>query len=170
MLILPFLTYAQYVAVDVGAMALPAPALDPRTEANTQVSIGFNSKKTTKAGHKGIITVERLLTNHSLYGLQPSVAVGFSPDGLFYLTAGVKKHFNFGTLDIAPNFGPALYTSNINAPAASELIQFRTGIDFGWRIGKSTYAELGFYHMSNAKITNNSAGQDVYKASLSWKW
>lgn len=170
MLPIPVLTYAQYVALTLGSMALPPQNIDPSILPNTTITAGWNSNNEGRGGHVPILSFEHLSKQDLIYGLRPIFAAGISPKGLAYLSPGIRKEFMFGSLRITPNFGPALFTSDLRAPSASETIQFRTGIDISYRVTERTYAGLGFYHMSNAGLTKRSAGVDAYTLSLSHHW
>ena len=163
------LTYAQYAALIIASLGLPSSPVDQDAMVNTRVTVGWNVKSDAEVGKKGILTFEKLLPNNLLYGIRPLLAVGFSVDGMGYASAGVRKDFIFDKIRVSPYFAPSMYSANMRYPTVSELIQFKSGVDVAYQVKQNTYVGVGIYHMSNAQITKDSAGVDVYHASISWK-
>jgi hypothetical protein len=94
-----------------------------------------------------------------------------SVDGAAYVTAAVRKDYRLGPVQITPYIGPALYQSHLGTRFASkELLQFRTGFDVFVPVSNRLSFGLGFYHMSNANITNASAGLDVTRLGLQYRY
>lgn len=89
---------------------------------------------------------------------------------MLYLSLRIRKDIHLGSFILCPFFGPTLYSSNLKKINSKELIQFRTGIDVKYTICKKITLGVGFYHISNAKLTNMSAEHDVGTLSLGISW
>ena len=173
----PFgLTYAVYVAIVGGSMlAFDPPPATPSvtgTPANLwHLSVGRNDPKKGTVGQDGIVTLEYRPETEIGWRFKPLYVVGASVDGAAYIGAAVRKDYQLGPVQVTPFIGPVLYQSFAsNAFNSKELIQFRTGFDVLVPINKELSAGMGYYHVSNASLTNASAGLDVTKVTLQYKF
>jgi hypothetical protein len=169
---MPFgMTYAMYVGVVLTALALPPNWCDMDGKNTLGVTAGANNhdKHSQGKGNDGVFSIEYRPKPELLYGLKSLYAVGVTVDAAGYASMGVRKDFHLGWIRLEPYFGPALYQRSIGNFRAAELTQFRTGIDvFGG--GEDLAFGVGFYHISNANITSESARFDVIHAAVKMKF
>lgn len=48
-------------------------------------------------------------------------------------------------------------------------VEFRSGIDLGWRAGERLWIGLSFYHLSNAVLYDENPGEESLVLTLSWR-
>ncbi len=163
------LTYAQFV----GATGLAIVTRNGTPAETTfvgrhdiSVTIGANRKSKSGPGQNGWLTITAKSYDPLPWNIIPVYAVGVSIDGAGFATAGIGKRFNADKLEIVPFWGPALYQRSLSSFDRKDLIQFRTGLDISYPIGDRSKVVGGFYHISNAKITSQSAGIDVFHIGL----
>jgi hypothetical protein len=167
---MPFgLTYASYVGVILIAQALPPSWSDMDGENTLSVTAGANDPDKHSKGRNGFFSVEYRPKQELVYGLQTLYGVGLSMDGAGYATIGIRKGYNFGRVRLEPYFGPAIYQSSLGNFSAKELMQFRAGADV-FVGGEDMAVGIGFYHISNARLTSGSAGLDIIHATLKVKF
>jgi hypothetical protein len=173
----PFgLTYAVYVAIVGGSMiAFDPPPATPSVTGTPpslwQLSLGRNDPKKGTVGQDGIFTLEYRPETEIGWRFKPLYVVGASVDGAGYVGVGVRKDYTLGPVQVTPFIGPVLYQSQLgNTFNSKELIQFRTGFDVLLPISKEFSAGMGYYHVSNAALTGSSAGLDVTKVTLQYKF
>ena len=166
------INYAMFVGLVGGGMiAFEPPAHPPQEKTDWLMTVGTNSPRKAPVGQDGFLTVESRPRNELAWGFKPVYAVGLSVDGGAFATVGVRKDYHFGNLQLTQFFGPALYQSELGTDfKAKELVQFRTGFDFIYNINPKLGIGAGFYHISNAKLTTESAGVDVTRLSIQYKF
>jgi hypothetical protein len=169
------LTYAMYVAIVGGTLI----AVNPAPEATTAgvpaqndwlFSYGRQDPDKKPVGEDGFLSVEYRPAHEIGWRFKPLYALGVSVDGAAYVSAAVRKDYRLGPVQITPYIGPALYQSKLGRFASKELLQFRTGFDVLVPLTNKVSVGLGYYHMSNAKITNASAGLDITRVSLQYRF
>lgn len=186
------LTYATYVALTVGAMALlpsdehtkdgAAPQRahsangedlkgSPDAGGRWLFSYGMNNPRKTSPGTDGFLSAEYWPAEPLLWKLKPIYGVGVSTDGAAYITAATRRDFKLGPVTLSPYTGPVLYQSKMGSNwEGRELIQFRTGIDVVIPLTDALSLGAGFYHISNAGLTTRSAEIDVSRISVQYKF
>lgn len=156
-------TYAMFVAATVGGLTF-APAEPPSPFDEWEVRIGANRPGKDGPGKNGVVSLEWQHGRPWVWGLRPCAAIG-AGEKLLYATACVSKPIPLGQrFTLAPSFGPTLLTTG---NGAEELLQFRTSIQLQVKLQRDWRASVGMYHISNANITKESAGMDVFFASIS---
>jgi len=168
------LTYAMYVAIVGGTLILVDPPPEATTATSAQnawlFSVGRNDPDKKPVGENGFLSVEYRPAQEIGWRFKPAYALGVSVDGAAYVTAAVRKDYRLGPVQITPYIGPALYQSKLGRFESKELLQFRTGFDVFVPLTNKLSFGLGFYHMSNANITNKSAGLDITRVSLQYRY
>lgn len=186
------LTYATYVALTVGAMAFFPSDEHANKEGATKgvssadgealqapagvagkwlFSYGMNNPHKTSPGKDGFLSAEYWPDDPLFWKLKPIYGVGVSTDGAAYVTAATRRDFKVGPVMITPYTGPILYQSKLGSNwEGRELIQFRTGIDVVIPVTNALSIGAGFYHISNAGLTNRSAEIDVSRISVQYKF
>jgi hypothetical protein len=129
--------------------------------------LGRNNKDKDGPGKQGVVSVDYLSRFRIAgSGLRPYVTVGSSTDGLRYLGVGAYKRLAWGPFELMPSAGPALYHSN-RGKGTSERLQFRTGIELNYPLQGDAGIGVGFYHLSNARLSKDTAAVDV--TYVSWR-
>jgi len=186
------LTYATYVALTVGAMALLPSDEDAKQEAAAKsttaasgeasqapaapsgtwlFSYGMNNPNQTSPGKDGFFSAEYWPTEPLFWKLKSIYGAGVSTDGAAYVTAATRRDFKVGPVMITPYTGPILYQSKLGSNwEGRELIQFRTGIDVVIPLTDALSVGAGFYHISNAGLTRRSAEIDVSRISVQYRF
>lgn len=165
------LTYAQFVAVVGGGMLAFDPSEHPATQ-NTHVliTLGQNAEDKSPVGQDGFLTIEGRPAREIGWGFKPVYSLGLSVDGAGFVGYGVRKDYRWGNVQLTPFFGPALYQKEAGRFEAKELMQFRTGFDVIYNLTPSVGLGFGMYHISNAGLTSVSAGIDVTRLTLQFKY
>lgn len=165
------LTYAQFVAVVGGGMlAFDPPPAPPDERTRYILSWGTNAPDKEPVGRDGFLTLEARPSQTLFWGLKPIYAAGLSVDGGGFLSYGVRKDYHWQRLQFTPNFGPTLYQASLGERfQGRQLIQFRTGFDLLLEVTPQLSVGAGVYHISNAKLTPQSAGIDVRRLTLQWR-
>lgn len=161
------LTYAEFVVGVIGLIWFGEPMPATYDQTGTSVTFGANAKDKDGPGHEGFLTVTAYGVERIWERFAPVYGFGASVDGAVYASFGLGKHIQVLGGTLTPFTGPALYQRDLaDGFDAEELIQFRTGVDFSWPVGESSAITLGWYHMSNMKLTDSSAGIDVTHAGF----
>ena len=162
------LTYSQYVAVVLGGMLAVQPGPEHQsTRTEYLMSAGANAKDKSPVGQDGFFTFEARPAHEVFWGFRPVYTLGFSVDNAFFAGYNVRKDYQLGPVRLSPYFGPVMYQSAVgNSFESKEVLQFRTGFDFFHKITEGVSLGAGMYHISNAQITDKSAGIDVTHLSL----
>jgi hypothetical protein len=128
---------------------------------------GRNNKDKDGPGKHGVVSVDYLSRFRIVgSGLRPYVTMGSSNDGMRYLGVGTYKRLAWGPFELMPSAGPVLYHSG-QGRGTSERVQFRTGVELSYPLQGDAAIGGGFYHMSNAGLSNDTASVDV--TYVSWR-
>ena len=71
-----------------------------------------------------------------------------------------------GPFILSPSFGPGYYDQGNGKDLGHEL-EFKSQIDLGLNIGKSSNLSFGYSHLSNASLGDKNPGANSYSFSLS---
>ena len=167
---MPFgVTYGVFVGVILGLMAFGKQSEEMKrrdaVSPNWALTYGRNDPEKSDFGQNGVVTIEYRSDHEMWFDLKPLYAFGTDMKGAFF-AVGLRKDFYIGNFQITPFFGPALYQSDLGHPSAGDLLQFRTGIDFAIPINDRVRLSVGYFHLSNARMDDYSAGIDVTRISL----
>jgi len=167
---MPFgVTYAVFVGAILGLMAFGKPSDEMKRRdvgsPNWALTYGQNAPRKSDFGQDGVVTLEYRSDRAMWFDLKPLYAVGTDMKGAF-VAVGLRKDFYFGKLQVTPFFGPALYQSDLSDFSAGELIQLRTGIDVALPVSDRVRIAVGYYHLSNARNDDHTAGIDVTRISI----
>lgn len=165
------LTYAEFVAVVGGSMlAFDAPDHPANKDTRYLVTVGTNAKHKAPVGQDGFLTVEARPAEEIRWGLKPLYVAGLSVDGAGFAGLGVRKDYRWKDMQITPFTGPVIYQQSLSNFEAKQLLQFRTGFDIIYNVTPAIGMGVGVYHISNAGITSGSAGIDVTRFTLQFKY
>lgn len=168
------MTYAMYVAVVGGSLLAFDPPVQPDSSKPVgpawAVSVGANDPQKSPVGQDGFLSVDYRPNTEWIGRFKPQWGLGASVDGAVYANLALRKDYRWGAVQVTPYIGPALYQSQADQGLrARELIQFRTGFDVLLHAGPKVSMGLGYYHISNAKLTRFSAGIDVTRFTLQFQ-
>jgi hypothetical protein len=158
--------YADFVFATLLLLGATPESLESKQEM-THWRAGRNDGDKHGPGKHGVVSVDYLGTTRLApgMGLKPYFAFGASNDGMRYLGVGTYKRLAWGPFEVLPSAGPVLYDSR-GSDGTSERLQFRTGIEVLAPLSPRLALGVGFYHLSNANLTRDTAGVDVTYASL----
>ncbi len=158
-LFLIIVTVATVPGSPAGAQGLPGSAL--------LLSYGPDLGRDTSNQWRHSIATMELRPDQPWFGeIKPIWSLGLSARGAVYVAGGIRADFELGPVLVTPHFSLALYQDGRGGFDADELVQFRTGIDAFVPISDRTMVGLGYYHMSNAGLTSQSANLDVVRLSV----
>lgn len=93
------------------------------------------------------------------YGLVPHVGVQVTEDEAFYGFGGLRRPFKLGKsrIDVIPSLAVSLYEQG-DGQDLGHAVEFRTGLDVRYRFENDAAIALGFYHLSNASLSDVNPG------------
>ena len=100
------------------------------------------------------------------YGILNLLLVHSSLRIASYAYIGGKIDFKLGPFILSPSFGPGYYDQGNGKDLGHEL-EFKSQIDLGLNIGKSSNLSFGYSHLSNASLGDKNPGANSYSFSLS---
>lgn len=172
---MPFgVTYAVYVATIAASAMFLKPGEDARQydapNGSWMVSLGEQVRDISRTGQVAVVDLEYRTEQEWFLGLKPGYGVAVAEDGSLWANMSLRKDFYVGKLRLTPFFGPALYQSDLGNFETDELIQFRTGFDISYETASNFQITGGFYHISNAMLTDMSAEVDVVRVGMRYEF
>lgn len=102
-----------------------------------------------------------------LWIFKPLVGVMGTSEKAVYGYAGFLTDFYFGRrIVLTPSFAAGYYVDGDGKDLGS-AIEFRSGIEIGWRFDNRSRISALFYHLSNAGIDDNNPGTEVLSIGYS---
>lgn len=93
--------------------------------------------------------------------LVPVVGVEFTSDAAFYGYGGFLFDIPLGTNGyLAPNAAVGFYEEG-DGRDLGHAIEFRTGVEVGWRFDSGPAVGLAFHHLSNAGLDDDNPGVET---------
>lgn len=89
---------------------------------------------------------------------KPQIGVLASSDGDYMGYAGFLTDIYFGHFVITPNVAIGGYGGH--GYRLGSHVEFRSGADITWRFQDASRIGVGFYHISNAGLTNRNPGSE----------
>ena len=106
---------------------------------------------------------------HLPFGVQPMVGASLTDQSAFWLYAGGRRPWNLGEKwSAALSFGAAYYEQGDGKNLGHEL-EFRSGIDFQYRLASGDSIGLEYYHLSNASISDVNPGSNSLRLTCSFR-
>ena len=94
-------------------------------------------------------------------------AIGTS-DAAIYGYGGFLTDFFFGRrIVVSPSIAAGLYEDGDGKDLGS-IIEFRSGLEIGWRFDNRSRLSAMVYHISNASISDNNPGTEVFSIGYSF--
>lgn len=102
------------------------------------------------------------------YDLIPVVGVSGNLDAAYWIYAGVRYDYHFNeTWVLTPNFAVSLYEDGSSKDLGYPF-QFRSGLEFAYKINESSHLGLGIYHLSNFGLDEHNPGEESLILSYSF--
>lgn len=103
-----------------------------------------------------------------LWIFKPLVGVMGTTDKAAYAYAGILTDFYFGRrIVLTPSFAAGYYFDGDGKDLGS-AIEFRSGIELGWRFDNRSRISAILYHISNANIDDANPGTEVLSLGYSY--
>lgn len=103
-----------------------------------------------------------------LWIFKPLLGVMGTSEKAVYGYAGFLTDFYFGRrIVLTPSFAAGYYFDGDGKDLGS-AIEFRSGIEIGWRFDNRSRISALFYHLSNAGIDDNNPGTEVLSIGYSY--
>lgn len=110
----------------------------------------------------------RFAPMESTYHLIPVVGLTANSDGGYWVHTGIRYDYRLNeNWVLTPNFAVAAYEDG----AGKDLghgIEFRTGLEFAYKLDESSHLGLGIYHLSNAGLGDKNPGEESVILSYSF--
>jgi hypothetical protein len=90
--------------------------------------------------------------------IKPHVGVVASSDGDYFGYAGLLADVSLGHFVLTPNVAVGGYGGH--GYRLGSHVEFRSGADFAWRFEDASRLGIGFYHISNAGLTQRNPGDE----------
>ena len=140
---------------------------DQKNDYSVAFTTSLDAKSSGASDESTQITASYIQHSLVFNRYEPVLTIGASEDGLFYVSGGLSAPFHLGNFEIRPHFGPVFYQSDLSDSFdLEEVLQFKTGLDIGYRFTERLSLTAGYNHLSNAKITSESADLDVTHIGL----
>ena len=95
----------------------------------------------------------------------PVFGVFVTEDSAAMVYSGAKIDYKFGSLVISPSFTPGVYRKG-DGKDLGHTIEFKSQINLGLDLGKSTNLSLGYSHVSNASLGDKNPGANSYTVNF----
>jgi lipid A 3-O-deacylase len=103
-----------------------------------------------------------------LWIFKPLAGIMATTDQAIYGYAGFLTDFYFGRrIVLTPSFAAGLYEDGDGKDLGS-VIEFRSGLELGWRFDNRSRLSAMVYHISNASIDDNNPGTEVFSVGYSF--
>lgn len=99
---------------------------------------------------------------------KPFAGAMFTSDAAFYGFGGFLTDFYFGRrIVVTPSIAAGLYADGDGKDLGS-VIEFRSGLEVGWRFDDRSRLSAAVYHISNASIDDNNPGTEIFSIGYSF--
>lgn len=150
----------------LGCLILSSPAL-AEDDAALALHVGaFDVFDSDTAAEFGI--EYRFAPVASFYDIIPVVGVTANSDGGYWGHAGIRYDFDLGqNWALTPHFAVSLYEDG-GGKDLGHPIEFRTGVELAYKLGPASHLGIGFYHLSNCRLSSTNPGQESVYLSYSF--
>ena len=108
----------------------------------------------------------------NFFYLKPFTGIEITSDSAFYLISGIYLEDNIGKLatgkenkwNFTPSFGVGYYDDG-NGKKLGNKIEFRTTLEFSYKLINKDRIGVSFGHISNANIGNKNPGAEIISIS-----
>ncbi len=103
-----------------------------------------------------------MITIRPLVGMMITKQKSFFAYGGFWFDWILRKHFL-----ISPNFAAGFFSKG-HGKTLGYPLEFRSGIELGWRFSNEVRMGVHFYHISNASLGHKNPGEESLVFSISF--
>jgi hypothetical protein len=101
-----------------------------------------------------------------VWALRPLAGLAFTSKRAVFLWGGIGYDIGMGRLSLTPSFGPGLYSAGDGIDLGYPL-EFRSQLEVGCRISRSSRIGVAFAHMSNASLGHTNPGTELLLVNYS---
>lgn len=102
------------------------------------------------------------------YDLIPVLGVNANLDSAYWIYTGVRYDYHLNEdWVLTPNFAVSLYEDGSSKDLGYPF-QFRSGLEFAYKINSSSHLGLGIYHLSNFGLDDHNPGGESLILSYSF--
>ena len=113
------------------------------------------------------LALEYLFPAKTRLRLTPALGLSVAEDGSFYVYADLKRHFRLSRhWLLTPSLGAGLYEGGDEVDLG-HVVEFKSGLELGYEFDNRLRLGLGFFHISNASLSNNNPGTEILAGSIS---
>ena len=113
------------------------------------------------------LALEYLFPAKTRLRLTPALGLSAAEDGSFYVYADLKRHLRLGRhWLLTPSLGAGLYDGGDEVDLG-HVVEFKSGLELGYEFDNRVRLGLGFFHISNASLSNNNPGTEILAGSIS---
>jgi len=106
--------------------------------------------------------------NQMFWIFKPFVGAMVTTDAAVYGFAGILTDFYFGRrIVVTPSIAAGLYSDGDGKDLGS-IIEFRSGLEVGWRFDNRARLSAAIYHISNASIGSSNPGTEIVSLGYSF--
>ncbi len=99
---------------------------------------------------------------------KPFAGAMFTSDASLYGYAGFLTDYYFGRrIVVSPSIAFGLYEEGDGKDLGS-IVEFRSGLEVGWRFDNRSRLSVMLYHLSNASISENNPGTEIVSIGYSF--
>ncbi len=98
--------------------------------------------------------------------LKPAVGISGTEDGNGWIYGGLRLDLKLGGWVVTPQFAVALYEDGDGRDLGG-VVEFRSGLEIGYRLAAGPRVGLLFYHLSNADFYDFNPGSNSLVLTLS---
>lgn len=93
--------------------------------------------------------------------IKPLMGAFLTEDNATMAYVGAKIDYKLGIFMITPSFTPGLYSKG-NGKDLGNVLEFKSQVNIGLDLGKSSNLSFGYNHISNASLGNKNPGANSY--------
>ena len=97
--------------------------------------------------------------------LKPAVGIAGSEDGNAWVYGGLRLDLKLGGWVVTPQFAVSLYERG-DGKELGGVLEFRSGLEIGYQLGKGPRVGVLFYHLSNADFYHFNPGSNSLVLTL----
>ncbi len=102
------------------------------------------------------------------YDLIPVLGVNVNLDSAYWIYTGVRYDYHLNEdWVLTPSFAVSLYEDGSSKDLGYPF-QFRSGLEFAYKINGSSHLGLGIYHLSNFRLADHNPGEESIILSYSF--
>jgi len=98
--------------------------------------------------------------------IKPLMGAFLTEDNATMAYVGAKIDYKLGIFVITPSFTPGFYSKG-DGKDLGNILEFKSQVNIGLDLGKSSNLSLGYNHISNASLGDKNPGANSYSFNFS---